>query len=169
MTAVLSLITLLVQAMQASLTSNLLLERSIDYASSTQELKVFKCSRLTVTTWVSLQMTLSQLFHITQKVLLWFVRLWSLLTESVVTLGVGQRVDVIVQAPASPAAGGYLMRSSIAACSLFEVQHATAVVYYGAAVPATVPTTTVWPDFTNALANQCGNVCKPISKGFMHR
>ncbi|KAH6666788.1 Cupredoxin, partial [Halenospora varia] len=75
----------------------------------------------------------------------------------VVTLGVGQRVDVIVQAPASPAAGGYLMRSSIAACSLFEVQHATAVVYYGAAVPATVPTTTVWPDFTNALANQCGN------------
>lgn len=67
----------------------------------------------------------------------------------VVTLGVGQRTDVIIQA-APHATGSYWMRSSITtACSLTHQPNATAIVYYG---HETTPQTQPWPAFVASLS-----------------
>ncbi|TVY80676.1 oxidoreductase ptaK [Lachnellula suecica] len=74
----------------------------------------------------------------------------------VVTLGVGQRTDVIVTGIAG-ATGSYLMRSTVAACSLANGGKSTAIVYYGTTAPSIPPTTTAWPKFLDSVQNQCAN------------
>ncbi|CAG8957707.1 hypothetical protein HYFRA_00000042 [Hymenoscyphus fraxineus] len=77
----------------------------------------------------------------------------------VVTLGIGQRTDVLVKAVTNDTKSNaaFIMRSSIAACSLAINPDATAIVYYGANVPSTPPTTQAWPAFIDSVANQCAN------------
>ncbi|KAG4415602.1 hypothetical protein IFR04_011271 [Cadophora malorum] len=75
----------------------------------------------------------------------------------VVTLGVGQRTDVLVTGLAGTPAP-VVMRSYIAACSLFNQQVAKAMVYYKTQdAAAAMPNTSPWPEFTTAVANQCAN------------
>ncbi|CZT03440.1 probable laccase precursor [Rhynchosporium agropyri] len=76
----------------------------------------------------------------------------------VVTLGVGQRTDVLVQAQAGTP-GPFVMRSTISACSLFVQPAAKAMVYYRTQdAAAAMPNTSPWPEFTTAVANAaCGN------------
>jgi hypothetical protein len=54
------------------------------------------------------------------------------MSHQVVTMGIAQRTDVLVHAPAT-ASGSYTMRSSLAGnfCSLNHQPDATAIVYYG--------------------------------------
>lgn len=78
----------------------------------------------------------------------------------VVTLGIGQRTDILVTG-LNNATGGYLMRSSIASapCSASLNPDATAIVYYDPRVLAGLPpNTTPWPAFLNSVATICGNV-----------
>ena len=71
----------------------------------------------------------------------------------IVTLGVGQRSDVIVEANGNPDTA-YWMRSTISNCSQTLQPDAQAIVYYPHAPEDKKPTTTAWVDNTNA----CGNV-----------
>jgi len=75
----------------------------------------------------------------------------------VVTLGIGQRTDVIVKGIAN-ASGSYLMRSSVALfpCSNSKNGNATAIVYYGSKAPSKPPLTLPWPDFIVSQA-LCSN------------
>jgi len=87
--------------------------------------------------------------------------------SKVVTLGIGQRADVIVNGIAG-ATGAYVIRSSVAAapCSLSNGPLAKAIAYYTVAalglsntgVP-TMPNTTPWPEFTASVATGCSNAC----------
>ncbi|KAF4632077.1 hypothetical protein G7Y89_g6052 [Cudoniella acicularis] len=77
----------------------------------------------------------------------------------VVTLGIGQRTDVLITGLQNPT-GSYLMRSTIArgGCSLSNQPDATAIVYYNyAALSKGTPNTTAWPAFLNSVQNQCAN------------
>ncbi|PQE11769.1 hypothetical protein CJF32_00002578 [Rutstroemia sp. NJR-2017a WRK4] len=76
-------------------------------------------------------------------------------STQVVTLGVGQRTDVIVTG-ISNGQGSYWLRSTIAACSLASNPEAKAVVYYGT-TPNLKPTTTASAAFTSSVANSCKN------------
>ncbi|KAH8595066.1 Cupredoxin [Bisporella sp. PMI_857] len=83
----------------------------------------------------------------------------------VVTLGIGQRVDVIVQG-ITGATDAWAIRSSIAAapCSLSNGPEAKAIAYYttealklsSTGVP-TMPQTVAWPDFTASVLTGCAN------------
>lgn len=77
-------------------------------------------------------------------------------TTQVVTLGIAQRTDVLIYAPAN-AVGSYTMRSSIAGypCSFAHQPDATAIVYYGTS-PGT-STSTPWPAWVDSIANSCQN------------
>lgn len=94
----------------------------------------------------------------TESLTLWE---WFELTRIVVTLGIGQRADVLVKAVTNDTASNaaFIMRASIAAapCSFSTNPDATAIVYYGATVPATPPTTSAWPAFLDSVRNQCAN------------
>ncbi|KAH8791165.1 Cupredoxin [Hyaloscypha finlandica] len=77
-------------------------------------------------------------------------------TTQVVSLGIAQRTDVLIYAPAN-ASGSYTMRSSIAVypCSFAHQPDATAIVYYGTS-PETC-TSTPWPAWVDSIANSCQN------------
>ncbi len=77
--------------------------------------------------------------------------------DKVVTLGIGQRTDVLVTAPANAKGKSYTMRSSLAGngCSVTNQPDATAVVYYNT---MRTPNTTAWPAFIDSVAHQCANV-----------
>ena len=76
-------------------------------------------------------------------------------TTDVVTLGVGQRTDILVTANAGPATSSYWMRSNISAtCSASKQPYALAAVLYDKADSTHVPNTTA----TNTPDNGfCGN------------
>ncbi|RDL30136.1 Uncharacterized protein BP5553_10414 [Venustampulla echinocandica] len=78
----------------------------------------------------------------------------------VVTLGIGQRTDVIVTGLPNPGQNSYMIRSSIPAapCSGSAKPDAFAILYYSpAALRKGRPTTSPWPAFTDSLANRCFN------------
>ncbi|KAL6721966.1 hypothetical protein ACLMJK_001071 [Lecanora helva] len=70
----------------------------------------------------------------------------------IVTLGVGQRSDVIVDAIGDDHTS-YWMRSTMSNCSRTLQPYAQAIVYYPDAPKDEKPTTTAWIDNTNACAN----------------
>jgi hypothetical protein len=77
-----------------------------------------------------------------------------------VTLGIGQRTDVLIKGLPG-ATGSYTMRSSIppAPCSSSKQPNAQAIVYYKHEDLALgLPNTTPWPAWTNSVQNQCANV-----------
>ncbi|RFU25815.1 hypothetical protein B7463_g10521, partial [Scytalidium lignicola] len=77
----------------------------------------------------------------------------------VVTLGIGQRSDVLITGLPG-ATGSYTMRSSIASipCSFSSNPDATAIVYYKhEALALGTPNSTAWPAWTNSVANSCIN------------
>ena len=71
-----------------------------------------------------------------------------------VTLGVGQRTDVIVEANGD-VNESYWMRSTISTCSSTNQPDALAIIYYLRASKTSKPTSTAWAD----TANECVNVC----------
>ncbi len=73
----------------------------------------------------------------------------------IVTLGVGQRSDVIVEADGDPKSA-YWMRSTISNCSRTLQPDAQAIIYYPDAPRDKKPTTTAWVDNTS----ECANVCR---------
>lgn len=78
----------------------------------------------------------------------------------VVTLGIGQRTDVLVTG-IPKATGSYFMRSSIASapCSFSQNPDALAIVYYKHdALTSGNTNSTAWPDFLDSVANKCHNV-----------
>lgn len=85
-----------------------------------------------------------------------------LILSLVVTLGIGQRTDVLITG-IKGATGAYTMRSSIASfpCSGSKNPDATAIVYYQrAALLAGTPNTTAWPAWTQSVTQPiCKNVC----------
>ncbi|KAH8800491.1 multicopper oxidase-domain-containing protein [Xylogone sp. PMI_703] len=74
----------------------------------------------------------------------------------VVTLGVGQRTDVLVTGLPN-GKGAYLMRSSIAACSSSKNPDATAIVYYQHEAISKPVTTKPWPAWVDSVKNTCVN------------
>jgi len=74
----------------------------------------------------------------------------------IVTLGIGQRTDVVVKAIGKPK-DSYWMRSTISNCSITTQPDALAVVYYERSSENKKPKTTAWEDNTN----QCANVRFP--------
>ena len=71
---------------------------------------------------------------------------------SIVTLGIGQRADVIVHANYS-SASSFWMRSSITSCSLTTQPNALAMIYYENADTSLAPQSAAWVDTTNPCAN----------------
>ncbi len=66
-------------------------------------------------------------------------------TTEVVTLGVGQRTDVLVTATAGPSTSAWWMRSNIStACSNANQPNALAVIYYDKADTTKAPTSVAW-------------------------
>ena len=79
----------------------------------------------------------------------------------IVTLGVGQRSDVIVEASGS-AREAYWMRSTISNCSNTLQPDAQAIIYYPDAKREEKPTTTAWVDNTAECANVSLVVLSPL-------
>lgn len=76
-------------------------------------------------------------------------------TTNVVTLGIGQRSDVIVNGIGEPNSA-YWMRSDLSpTCDLTNQPHALAAIYYETADTTSLPTTTATPYDDS----KCGNVC----------
>ena len=71
---------------------------------------------------------------------------------TVVTLGIGQRTDVIVRAIGKPT-DSFWMRSSITVCATANRPLALAKVFYERANTSVVPQSTAWNDTTNPCAN----------------
>lgn len=65
-------------------------------------------------------------------------------TTKVVTLGVGQRTDVLVTANQGPATSAFWMRSNISSCSVTSQPYGLAAVYYSSANTTTTPTSAAW-------------------------
>jgi hypothetical protein len=76
----------------------------------------------------------------------------------VVTLGIGQRTDILVTGLTN-FTGNYLIRSSIASapCSVSNNPDATAILYYNDKLSNVKPNSTAWPAF-NASLTVCANV-----------
>ena len=70
----------------------------------------------------------------------------------IVTLGVGQRADVIVQANFS-STSSWWMRSTISSCSLGDQPIGLAMIYYEDADTSVTPNSTAWVDTTVPCAN----------------
>ncbi|TAQ83732.1 hypothetical protein B7494_g7952 [Chlorociboria aeruginascens] len=77
-----------------------------------------------------------------------------LILKSVVTVGIGQRVDVIVEGLEST--GAFTMRSVLADCSDDYQPLATAIVYYTREALLRGSNSTAWPALADSLAD-CGN------------
>lgn len=65
-------------------------------------------------------------------------------STKVVTLGVGQRADVLVTANAGNSKSAYWVRSNITSCSLAKQPYAVAALYYDKADTSKAPTSTAW-------------------------
>ena len=76
----------------------------------------------------------------------------------IVTLGVGQRTDVIVEANGN-VNESYWMRSTISTCSFTNQPDALAIVYYPKAPQNSKPISTAWNDTTKPCANVCPPYC----------
>ncbi|WYZ39515.1 hypothetical protein EsH8_III_001429 [Colletotrichum jinshuiense] len=83
----------------------------------------------------------------------------------VVTLGIGQRADVIVKANVGDGTGAFWMRSNITSCSLTTQPLGLAAIYYDKADQTKAPTSTAWdvPDPGNC-ANDDLAITKPLMK-----
>ncbi|CAD6590291.1 MAG: hypothetical protein ASARMPREDX12_004245 [Alectoria sarmentosa] len=79
----------------------------------------------------------------------------------IVTLGIGQRTDVVVQATGNPASV-YWMRSTISNCSLTIQPDARAIIYYPSAPTNAKPNTTAWIDDTPQCANDPLSSTTPV-------
>ena len=79
----------------------------------------------------------------------------------IVTLGIGQRSDVIVEANGDPKSA-YWMRSTISNCSQTNQSDAQAIIYYPEASLQNKPNTTAWVDTTA----QCANVSQSFLLSF---
>ncbi|MCJ1336503.1 hypothetical protein MMC09_001779 [Bachmanniomyces sp. S44760] len=66
-------------------------------------------------------------------------------STSVVTLGIGQRTDILVTANAAPNAAVWMRSDLSAACALANQPHALAAIYYPKADTTVKPTTTATP------------------------
>ncbi|KAI8627907.1 multicopper oxidase [Xylariaceae sp. FL1651] len=79
----------------------------------------------------------------------------------VVTIGVGQRVDVVVKADGNPKSA-YWLRSNLTSCSSAKQPFALAAIYYNKANTSAVPTSTPWdvPD-PGTCANDDLNITEP--------
>lgn len=86
-------------------------------------------------------------------------------TTKVVTLGVGQRSDVLVKADVGAANSAFWMRSNISSCSLNTQPYAVAAVYYSSADTTKAPTSTAWnvPD-PGTCANDDLSLTVPMYK-----
>lgn len=84
-------------------------------------------------------------------------------TTQVVTLGVGQRSDVLVTANAGPATSAFWMRSNITSCSAANQPNALAAIYYDKADTSKAPTSKAWniPD-PGTCANDALSLTKPM-------
>lgn len=71
---------------------------------------------------------------------------------TVVTLGIGQRADVLVTANLSSTSSVW-MRSTISSCSLASQPNALAMIYYESADTAEKPSSNPWTDSTDPCAN----------------
>ncbi|GJC89889.1 oxydoreductase ptaK [Colletotrichum liriopes] len=82
----------------------------------------------------------------------------------VVTLGVGQRSDILVKADGNPT-GAYWMRSNISSCSLSNQPFGLAAIYYDKADQQKAPTSTAWdvPD-PGTCVNDDLSLTKPVLK-----
>lgn len=82
---------------------------------------------------------------------------------TVVTLGIGQRTDVLVTANAGTAKSSYWMRSNITSCSLASQPLAVAAIYYDQADNTSTPTSSAWnvPD-PGTCANDDLSLTKPV-------
>jgi FtsP/CotA-like multicopper oxidase with cupredoxin domain len=69
------------------------------------------------------------------------------ITTNIITLGIGQRVDVIVNANGT-ASGAYWLRSTISSCSGTTQPYGLAAIYYPLANTNSVPKSTAWVDNT---------------------
>ena len=65
-------------------------------------------------------------------------------TTKVVTLGIGQRTDVLVTANAGNSKSAYWIRSNITSCSLANQPYAVAALYYDQADTSKAPTSSAW-------------------------
>lgn len=65
-------------------------------------------------------------------------------TTKVVTLGIGQRTDVLVTANVGTAQSAYWMRSNLTSCSVTSQPYAVAAVYYSSADTTKAPSSTAW-------------------------
>ncbi|KAF3768845.1 hypothetical protein M406DRAFT_327261 [Cryphonectria parasitica EP155] len=65
-------------------------------------------------------------------------------TTQVVTLGIGQRTDVLVTANVGSPTSAFWMRSNITSCSIANQPYAVAAVYYSSADTNKAPTSTAW-------------------------
>ncbi|KAK2033722.1 multicopper oxidase, partial [Colletotrichum zoysiae] len=85
----------------------------------------------------------------------------------VVTLGIGQRTDVLVKANAANnnTRGSYWMRSNISSCSMTNQPLGIAAVYYDQADQTLAPTSTAWdvPDPGNCVNDDLA-ITKPVMK-----
>ncbi|KAI0101362.1 multicopper oxidase [Nemania sp. FL0031] len=81
---------------------------------------------------------------------------------NVVTLGVGQRVDVIVKADGDPRSA-YWLRSNMTSCSTAKQPYALAAIYYDRTEPDAIPTSTPWdaPD-PKTCANDDLAITEPL-------
>lgn len=86
-------------------------------------------------------------------------------TTKVVTLGVGQRSDVLVTANVGGPTSAFWMRSNMTACSLTNQPYAVAAVYYSSADTSKSPTSTAWnvPD-PGTCANDDLSLTVPMYK-----
>lgn len=71
---------------------------------------------------------------------------------TIVTLGIGQRADVLVTANLTSASSVW-MRSTLSSCSLASQPDGLAMVYYPNASTSAVPTSQAFVDNTNPCAN----------------
>ncbi|KIW19302.1 hypothetical protein PV08_03596 [Exophiala spinifera] len=84
-------------------------------------------------------------------------------TTEIVTLGVGQRADVIVEATAGTH-DSFWMRSVISNCSLSNQPYGYAMVYYQNANTDFKPNSTAWTDTTDGCANDDLSTAEPYFK-----
>lgn len=86
-------------------------------------------------------------------------------TTKVVTLGIGQRSDVLVTANAGTSKSAFWIRSNITSCSNFNQPYAVAALYYDQADTTKAPTSTAWdvPD-PGTCANDDLSLTVPMYK-----
>lgn len=82
---------------------------------------------------------------------------------TVVTLGVGQRADVLVKADAGKPNSAFWMRSNLTVCSAARQPNAVAAVYYDRANVSATPTSGAWsvPD-PGTCANEDLDISEPL-------